>query len=127
MIRNIIATDKAPAAIGPYAQANQVGDFIFTSGQVPIDPATGALVEGEVEEQTRQAFANLKAILEEAGSGLDKIIKTTCFLADMGDFARMNKVYAEFFPNGIYPSRSAFQVGALPMGAKVEIEAVAMK
>ena len=126
-MRKIIATDKAPAAIGPYAQANQVGDFIFTSGQVPIDPATGKLAEGGIEEQTRQSFANLAAILEEAGSGLDKIIKTTCFLADMNDFAKMNKIYAEYFPDGIYPSRSAFQVGALPMGAMVEIEAIAMK
>ena len=126
-MRKIIATDKAPAAIGPYAQANQVGDFIFTSDQVPIDPATGKLAEGGIEEQTRQSFANLAAILEEAGSGLDKIIKTTCFLADMNDFAKMNKIYAEYFPDGIYPSRSAFQVGALPMGAMVEIEAIAMK
>lgn len=126
-MRKIIATEKAPAAIGPYAQANAAGDFIFTSGQIPLDPATGKLVEGEIEEQTRQVFANLKAILEEAGSGLDKIIKTTCFMADLGDFARMNQIYAEYFPDGIYPSRSAFQVGALPMGARLEIEAVAMK
>ncbi len=126
-MRTIIATDKAPAAIGPYAQANAAGDFIFTSGQIPLDPATGKLVEGEIEEQTRQVFANLKAILEEAGSGLDKVIKTTCFMADLGDFARMNQVYAEYFPDGVYPSRSAFQVGALPMGACLEIEAIAVK
>ncbi len=126
-MRTIIATDKAPAAIGPYAQANAAGDFIFTSGQIPLDPATGKLVEGEIEEQTRQVFANLKAILEEAGSGLDKVIKTTCFMADLGDFARMNQVYAEYFPDGVYPSRSAFQVGALPMGARLEIEAIAIK
>lgn len=126
-MRTIIATDKAPAAIGPYAQANAAGDFIFTSGQIPLDPATGKLVEGEIEEQTRQVFANLKAILEEAGSGLDKVIKTTCFMADSGDFARMNQVYAEYFPDGVYPSRSAFQVGALPMGARLEIEAIAIK
>lgn len=126
-MRTIIATDKAPAAIGPYAQANAAGDFIFTSGQIPLDPATGKLVEGEIEEQSRQVFANLKAILEEAGSGLDKVIKTTCFMADLGDFARMNQVYAEYFPDGVYPSRSAFQVGALPMGARLEIEAIAIK
>lgn len=126
-MRSIIATDKAPAAIGPYAQANAAGDFIFTSGQIPLDPVTGKLVEGEIEEQTRQVFANLKAILEEAGSGLDKVIKTTCFMADLGDFARMNQVYAEYFPDGVYPSRSAFQVGALPMGARLEIEAIAIK
>lgn len=127
MIRNIIATENAPAAIGPYAQANAVGEFIFTSGQIPIDPSTGKLVDGGIEEQTRQVFANLKAILEAGGSGLNRVVKTTCFMADLGDFARMNAVYAEYFPDGAYPSRSAFQVGALPMGALIEIEAVAMK
>ncbi len=127
MIRNIIATDKAPAAIGPYAQANAAGEFIFTSGQIPIDPATGKLVEGGIEEQTRQVFANLKAVLEAGGSDLSRVIKTTCFMADLGDFARMNQIYAEYFPDGAYPSRSAFQVGALPMGAMIEIEAIAMK
>lgn len=127
MIRNIIATEKAPAAIGPYAQANAVGEFIFTSGQIPIDPATGKLAEGGIEEQTRQVFANLKAVLESGGSDLSKIVKTTCFLSDLGDFAKMNKIYAEYFPDGAYPSRSAFQVGALPMGAMIEIEAIAMK
>ncbi len=127
MIRNIIATDKAPAAIGPYAQANAAGEFIFTSGQIPIDPATGKLVEGGIEEQTRQVFANLKAVLEAGGSDLSRVIKTTCFMTDLGDFARMNQIYAEYFPDGAYPSRSAFQVGALPMGAMIEIEAIAMK
>ena len=127
MIRNIIATDKAPAAIGPYAQANAAGEFIFTSGQIPIDPATGKLVEGGIEEQTRQVFANLKAVLEAGGSDLSRVIKTTCFMTDLGDFARMNQIYAEYFPDGAYPSRSAFQVGALPMGAMIEFEAIAMK
>lgn len=126
-MRKIVATEKAPAAIGPYAQANIVGDFIFTSGQVPLDPATGQLVEGGIEEQTRQCFQNLQAILVDAGSDLDKIIKTTCFLTDMGNFAKMNEIYAQFFPSGVYPSRSAFEVGALPKGAMVEIEAIAMK
>lgn len=126
-MRKIIATDKAPAAIGPYSQANQVGDLIFTSGQIPIDPATGEIVAGDIEEQTKQALENLKAILEEAGSGMDKVIKTTCFLSDIANFARMNAVYAEFFTEGGYPSRSAFEVAALPKGAMVEIEAVAMK
>ena len=126
-MRNTIATDKAPAAIGPYAQANAAGDFIFTSGQIALDPVTGKLVPGGIEEQTRQVFANLKAILEEAGSGLDKVVKTTCFMANLGDFASMNQIYAEYFPDGVYPSRSAFQVGALPMGALLEIEAVAVK
>lgn len=126
-MRKIIATDKAPAAIGPYAQANQAGDLIFTSGQIPIDPATGEIVPGDIEEQTKQALENLKAILEEAGSGMDKVIKTTCFLSDIGNFARMNAVYADYFVEGAYPSRSAFEVAALPKGAMVEIEAVAMK
>lgn len=126
-MRKIIATEKAPAAIGPYAQANVVGDLIFTSGQLPIDPATGEFAGAEIEEQTRQALENLKAILEEAGSGMDKVIKTTCFLSDIGNFARMNEVYAEFFTEGAYPSRSAFEVAALPKAALVEIEAVAMK
>lgn len=126
-MRKIVATDKAPAAIGPYAQANIVGDFVFTSGQVPLDPSTGELVEGGIEEQTRQALENVKAILEEAGSGMDKVIKTTCFLTDMSNFAKMNQVYATYFTEGAYPSRSAFEVGALPKGAMVEIEAIAMK
>lgn len=126
-MRKIIATEKAPSAIGPYAQANLVGDLIFTSGQIPIDPATGELAPGEIEEQTKQSLENLKAILEEAGSGMDKVIKTTCFLSDIGNFARMNAVYAEYFTEGSYPSRSAFEVSALPKGALVEIEAVAMK
>lgn len=126
-MRKIVATEKAPAAIGPYAQANIVGDFVFTSGQIPLDPATGQLVEGGIEEQTRQCFQNLQAILVDAGSNLDKIIKTTCFLTDMDNFAKMNEIYAQFFPSGVYPSRSAFEVGALPKGAMVEIEAIAMK
>lgn len=126
-MREIVATKKAPAAIGPYAQANIVDGLIFTSGQIPLDPATGALVEGGIEEQTKQSLENLKAILEEAGSGLDKIVKTTCFLTDIGNFAKMNEVYATYFSDGLYPSRSAFEVGALPKGAMVEIEAIAMK
>lgn len=126
-MREIVATEKAPAAIGPYAQANIVDGLIFTSGQVPLDPATGELVEGGIEEQTRQSLENIKAILEEAGSGLDKIVKTTCFLTDIGNFAKMNEIYATYFTDGVYPSRSAFEVGALPKGAMVEIEAIAMK
>ena len=122
-MRKTIATDKAPAAIGPYAQANVIGNLVFTSGQLGMVPETGELAEG-LEAQTRQVFANLKAVLEEAGSGLDKIVKTTCFMADMKDFAAMNAIYAEYF-DGEFPSRSAVQVAALPKGGLLEIEAVA--
>ena len=123
-MRKIVATDKAPAAIGPYAQANIIGDLVITSGQIPIDPATGNLVEGDIEAQTKQVFENLKAVLEAAGSGLDKIVKTTCFMDNMNDFAKMNEVYASFF-SGDYPSRSALYVAKLPKGALIEIEAIA--
>lgn len=123
-MRKIVATEKAPAAIGPYAQANIIGNLVITSGQIPIDPATGDLVESDIETQTRQVFANLKAVLEEAGSGLDKIVKTTCFMDNMNDFAKMNEVYAEYF-SGEYPSRSAVEVAELPKGALIEIEAIA--
>ena len=123
-MRKIVATDKAPAAIGPYAQANIIVDMFITSGQIPIDPATGNLVEGDIEAQTKQVFENLKAVLEAAGSGLDKIVKTTCFMDNMNDFAKMNEVYASFF-SGDYPSRSAVEVAKLPKGALIEIEAIA--
>lgn len=122
---DIIHTDKAPAAIGPYAQAIACGDMIYTSGQIGLDPATGALAGDTVEAQTRRAIANLKAVLEAAGSGLDKVIKTTCFLQSMGDFAAFNAVYAELFPGR--PARSCVEVAALPRGALAEIEAVAVR
>ena len=123
-MRKIVATTKAPAAIGPYVQANIIGNMVFTSGQLGLIPETGEFVEGGVEEQTRQAFENLKAILEEAGTGLDKVIKTTVFLKDMNDFAKVNAVYASFF-EGDFPSRSAVQVAKLPKDGMVEIEAIA--
>lgn len=119
-----IDTWKAPAAIGPYSQAICHNGLIFVSGQLPIDPATGAFPEGGVEAQTRQSLTNIKAILEEAGSGMGKVIKTTVLLADMGDFAAMNGVYSEFFQTP-YPARCAFAVKTLPKGALVEIECVA--
>ncbi|MDO4395776.1 MAG: RidA family protein [Clostridia bacterium] len=122
-MRKVIATEKAPAAIGPYAQANVIGNLVFTSGQLGIVPETGDLAEG-LEAQTRQALDNLKHILEEAGSSLEKTIKTTCFMDDMNDFAAMNAIYAEYF-NGDFPSRSAVQVAALPKGGLFEIEAIA--
>lgn len=123
-MRKIVATKKAPAAIGPYAQANIYGNLVFTSGQIPLVPETGVMVEGGIEEQTKQVFANLKAVLEKAGSGLDKIIKTTCFLKDMGDFAVVNEIYGGYF-DGDYPSRSAIEVARLPKDALIEIEVIA--
>jgi 2-iminobutanoate/2-iminopropanoate deaminase len=120
----VISTKKAPAAIGPYSQAICVGNLVYTSGQIPIDPATGSFVEGGVKEQTRQSLTNVKAILEEAGTSLANVVKTTVFMADMNDFADMNSVYAEFFAEP-YPARSAVAVKTLPKGALVEIEVVA--
>lgn len=123
-MKKVISTSKAPAAIGPYSQAIQVGNLVFASGQIPIDPATGSFVEGDVKEQARQSLTNVKAILEEAGLTLDNVVKTTVFLADMNDFADVNAVYAEFFAEP-YPARSAVAVKTLPKGALVEIEVIA--
>jgi len=120
----VISTKKAPAAIGPYSQAIQVGNLLYTSGQIPIDPATGVFVEGGIKEQTRQSLMNVKAVLEEAGLEMGNVVKTIVFMADMNDFADMNSVYAEFFTEP-YPARSAVAVKTLPKGALVEIEVVA--
>ena len=120
----VINTKKAPAAIGPYSQAIQVGNLVYTSGQIPIDPATGVFVEGSIKEQTRQSLINVRSILEEAGLSMSNVVKTTVFMADMNDFADMNAVYAEFFTEP-YPARSAVAVKTLPKGALVEIEVVA--
>lgn len=122
---NAIQTEKAPAAIGPYSQAiNSGAGLVFVSGQLPIDPATGAFPEGGVKEQTRQSLTNAKAILEAAGLGLGNVVKTTVFLADMGNFAAMNEVYAQFFC-APFPARSAVAVKTLPKGALVEVECIA--
>ena len=123
-MKKVISTTKAPSAIGPYSQAIQVGNLIYTSGQIPINPATGSFVEGGIKEQTRQSLLNVKAILEEAGLTMGNVVKTTVFMADMNDFADMNAVYAEFFTES-YPARSAIAVKNLPKGALVEIEVVA--
>ena len=123
-MKEVISTKAAPAAIGPYSQAIRVGNLIYTSGQIPIDPATGVFVEGGIKEQTRQSLSNIKAILEEAGISMSNVVKTTVFLADMNDFADMNAVYAEFFEEP-YPARSAVAVKSLPKGALVELEVVA--
>ena len=120
----VISTKKAPAAIGPYSQAIYVGNLVYTSGQIPIDPATGAIVEGGIKEQTRQSLTNVKAILDSVGLTMSNVVKTTVFMADMNDFAEMNSVYAEFFAEP-YPARSAVAVKTLPKGALVEIEVVA--
>ena len=123
-MKQVINTKAAPAAIGPYSQAIQVGNLVYTSGQIPIDPATGVFVAEGIKEQTRQSLTNVKAILEEAGLTMGNVVKTTVFLADMNDFADMNAVYAEFFAEP-YPARSAVAVKSLPKGALVEIEVVA--
>lgn len=125
-MKTIISTAKAPAAIGPYSQATDLGSLVITSGQLPIDPATGAFPEG-IQEQTRQSLTNVKAILEAAGLTMDSVVKTTVFLSDMNNFAAMNEVYATFFTEGSYPSRSAVEVARLPKDALVEIEVIATK
>lgn len=125
-MKKVISTPNAPAAIGPYSQAIQVGNLIYTSGQIPIDPATGQFVEGGIKEQTRQSLSNIQAILQEAGLTMASVVKTTVFLADMADFADMNSIYAEFFTEP-YPARSAVAVKTLPKNALVEIEVVAEK
>lgn len=123
-MKKVISTDLAPAAIGPYAQAVAVDGLVITSGQLPINPATGAFPEG-IEAQTKQSLDNVKAILAEAGTGMDRIVKTTVFLSDMNNFGAMNEVYATFFGEGGYPARSAVEVARLPKDALVEIEVIA--
>lgn len=125
MSREVIATTKAPAAVGPYSQAIKANGFVFTAGQLGLDPAAGKLVEGDVVDQARQALKNLQAILEAAGSSLEHVVKVTVFLKDINDFKRVNEVYAQFFTANP-PARSAVQVAALPLGGLVEIEAVAV-
>ena len=124
MSKDIIATKNAPGAIGPYSQGIRANGFVFASGQIGLDPATGEFVKGGIVEQSRQALLNVKNVLEAAGSGLDKAVKTTVFLKDINDFAAMNAVYSEFFKTDC-PARSAVQVAALPKGALVEIEVIA--
>ena len=123
--KKIIKTDKAPQAIGPYSQAVQIEDMVFTAGQIGLDPATKQVVSGGIEAETRQVLNNLKHVLEAANSGLNYVVKTTVFLRDMADFPKMNAIYAEFFSENP-PARSTVAVAALPMGVAVEIEAVAL-
>ena len=124
-MRQIIQTDNAPQAIGPYSQAVKITGLVFASGQIPIDPATGQFVPGGIEEQTEQVLKNLSAVLEAAGSSLDRVIKTTVFLADMQEFAAMNEVYGRFFTDEP-PARATVEAARLPRDAKVEIEAIAL-
>lgn len=122
-----IRTDKAPSAIGPYSQAIAASGLVFVAGQIPIDPATGAFVEGGIEAQTERVLRNIQAILEAGGSSMDKVVKTTVFLADLSEFEAMNKVYGRFFEGGEPPARATVQVSRLPKGAGVEIDAIALK
>jgi 2-iminobutanoate/2-iminopropanoate deaminase len=124
-MRKIIQTPAAPAAVGPYSQGVASGDLLCTAGQVPIDPATGKLAPGDIAAQTHQVMKNLAAVLAAAGAGWADVIKTTCFLADMADFAAFNAVYAEYFAGIAPPARSTFAVAGLPLGARVEVELLA--
>jgi 2-iminobutanoate/2-iminopropanoate deaminase len=124
-VKEIIQTDSAPAAIGPYSQAVKTNGFIFASGQIPIDPKSGQFVEGGIKEQTKQVLKNLAAVLEAAGSGLNRVVKTTVFLADMQEFGAMNEVYGEFFKDEP-PARATVEAARLPRDARVEIEAIAL-
>lgn len=126
-MKKVIATVNAPAAIGPYSQAIETDGLVFLSGQIPVNPATGEVVEGGIKEQTAQVFDNIKAVLKEAGLTLDHVVKTTVFLADISMFGDMNEVYARYFEGCAFPARSAFAVKQLPKGALVEIESIAVK
>jgi 2-iminobutanoate/2-iminopropanoate deaminase len=125
MSKRPVATEKAPAAIGPYAQAVVVGDLVFLSGQIPLDPERGRIVAGSIEDETRQVLKNLAAVLAAEALTMDAIVKTTVYLTDLGDFPRVNQTYAEFFTEP-FPARATVQVAALPRGARVEIDAIAL-
>lgn len=126
MVIKKVNTNKAPKAVGPYVQANKVGNLIFCSGQLGINPETGKIVEGGVIEEAKQVFRNIEAVLEEAGSSMDHVVKSLVLLKDIADFTEVNKVYAEQF-NDVLPARSAFQVAALPLGGNIEIEVIAVE
>ncbi|MDE5965732.1 MAG: RidA family protein [Lachnospiraceae bacterium] len=125
MEKTVIKTDKAPAAIGPYSQAVEVNGVIYTSGVVPIDPATGQVVEGDIKVQAKRVFESMKALLEAAGSNMDSVVKTTVFIKDMNDFAALNEVYASYF-TGDYPARSCVEVARLPKDVLIEMEVVSL-
>ena len=123
-MKTIISTDKAPAAIGPYSQAVKVGDLLFTSGMIPIDPATNTLVDGGIEVQARRALENVKALLEASGTSMDKVVKTVVFIKNMDDFAKVNEIYSEYFTEN-FPARSCVEVARLPKDVLIEMEAIA--
>lgn len=123
-MKSAVSTDQAPAAIGPYSQAIRTGNLLFVSGQIPIDPATGSIVDGGIEEQTHQVMKNLQAILGAAGASLNQVVKTTIYLTDLGDFATVNGIYADYFQQP-FPARATVQVSALPKSVGVEIDAIA--
>jgi len=125
MKKEVVSTDQAPAAIGPYSQAMKINGMIFVSGQIAIDPATGSIVDGDVQAQTRQVLNNVKAVLEAAGSSLDKVAKTTVYITDMDNFSKVNEIYAEFFI-AQPPARACVEVSRLPKGVSIEIEAIAI-
>ncbi len=125
-MKQIIHTNKAPKAVGPYSQAVKAGNTLYISGQVPINPETGKIIEGGIKEQTRQVMKNISAILEEAGYSFEDVVKSTCLLSDMSNFAAMNEVYAEYYPEN-QPARAAFAVKELPLGVMIEIETIALK
>lgn len=127
MTKERVSTKEGPSAIGPYSQAIVAGELVFVSGQIPIDPKLGALVEGSVEQQTDRVMRNLAAILKAAGSSLDRVVKTTVYLADLGDFEEMNRTYARFFEGSEPPARATVQVARLPKGAALEIDAIAVR
>ena len=124
-MKQIVSTDRAPAAIGPYSQAVKAAGLVFCSGQIPLDPATGNMVEGDIEAQTRRVMQNLEAVLAAAGTSFDKVVRATIYLTDLGDFAKVNAIYGERFPKDP-PARATVQVSALPKGARVEIDLVAI-
>lgn len=125
-MKKVISTDQAPAAIGPYSQAIEIGNLIFTSGMIPINPATGELVTGSVEAQAEQAFSNLQHLIEASGSSMDKVIKTVVFIQNMEDFGKINEIYAKYFPEP-YPARSCVEVARLPKDVALEVEAIVEK
>lgn len=125
-MKNVVKTDKAPQAIGPYSQAIEVNGMVYTSGVVPIDPATGDVVEGDVRVQAARVFDSMKALLEAAGSDCESVVKTTVFIKDMNDFGALNEIYAEYF-TGVFPARSCVEVARLPKDVLIEMEAIAIK